>query len=150
MWFLNSQKDRFVIIDYPYETKGISSSVVREMWRIGNYAGAKEMLHPAVYKIMQTPTDYVINVFRGQYSFLSNFYESSVMYKGLTYQNAESAFQAQKCLNEDEKIRFTRYEPSKAKNMGRRVPLRPDWEEVKLLIMEEIVYEKFKAQIVGL
>lgn len=141
--FLCEQKGRFVIMDYPAGIDGISSSVVRDKWREEDYAAAREMLHPAVYDMMKNPTDYVINVFRGDHYFLSNFYEAPVTYQGLTYQNAEAAFQAQKCRSDEEKAAFTEYEPSRAKNMGRCVDLRPDWEEVKLTLMEEIAYAKF-------
>ena len=64
-------------------------------------------------------------------------------YKGLTYQNAEAAFQAQKCIDEMEKEQFTTLRPNEAKRLGRSVQLRPDWENVKLSIMEEIVQAKF-------
>ena len=46
-------------------------------------------------------------------------------------------------MTEEEKLPFTEARPSKSKGMGRRVPLRPDWEEVKVGIMEEIVRAKF-------
>ena len=32
-----------------------------------------------------------IKSFRGEYEFLSNFYNAPVIYKGLTYQNSEAA-----------------------------------------------------------
>ena len=38
----------------------------------------------------------MIDSFRGKYFFLSNFYGSPVLYDGITYQNNEAAFQAQK------------------------------------------------------
>ncbi len=37
-----------------------------------------------------------IDSFRGKYFFLSNYFIAPVMYEGLTYQNNEAAFQAQK------------------------------------------------------
>ena len=37
-----------------------------------------------------------INSFRKEFYYLSNFYETPVTYNGLTYQNNEAAFQAQK------------------------------------------------------
>ena len=64
-------------------------------------------------------------------------------YKGLTYQNAEAAFQAQKCIDEAEKEQFTTLRSNEAKRLGRYVQLRPNWENVKLPIMEEIVRAKF-------
>lgn len=44
-----------------------------------------------------------ISSFRGTHFFLSNFYEAPVTYNGLTYQNNEAAFQAQKCINPNDR-----------------------------------------------
>ena len=84
-----------------------------------------------------------IRSFRDRYHFLSNFYEAPVEYGGLRYQNNEAAFQAQKCLNEEEKLQFTGLPANRANRLGRQVQLRPDWEQVKVGIMEEIVRAKF-------
>lgn len=84
-----------------------------------------------------------IQEFRGEYFFLSNFYEAPVTYRGLTYGSNEAAFQAQKCMTETERAEFTALRPSDSKRMGRRVRLRPDWEDVKIGIMEDIVRAKF-------
>lgn len=81
--------------------------------------------------------------FRNNYDFLSNFYPCQIEYEGLFYQNAESAFQAQKCIIQEEKLVFCNLSASKAKRMGRQVKLRLDWETVKVSIMEEIVRAKF-------
>lgn len=84
-----------------------------------------------------------IGSFRGKYYFLSNFFPAEVTYNGLTYQNNEAAFQAQKTYSKEERIEFTTLEPRDAKRRGRRVRLRRDWEQVKDRIMEEIVRAKF-------
>ena len=84
-----------------------------------------------------------IDSFRGKYYFLSNFFPAEVTYNGLTYQNNEAAFQAQKTYSKEERIEFTTLEPRDAKRRGRRVRLRSDWEQVKDRIMEEIVRAKF-------
>lgn len=84
-----------------------------------------------------------ITSFRGDYDFLSNFYEAPVIFEGLCYLNNEAAFQAQKCLTEEEKQEFTCLTAASAKRKGRRVKLRPDWEAVKTGLMEEIVRAKF-------
>ena len=84
-----------------------------------------------------------IDHFRGEYAFLSNFWEVPVTYKGLTYGSNEAAFQAQKCIDESEREQFTTLRSNEAKRLGRYVQLRPDWEDVKLPIMEEIVRAKF-------
>ena len=79
-----------------------------------------------------------------QYEFLSNFYSHPVTYKGITYQNNEAAFQAQKDVRRSHE--FASLTPGSAKHLGKRVNLRPDWEEVKLGIMEEICRIKFSDE----
>jgi ribA/ribD-fused uncharacterized protein len=86
-----------------------------------------------------------IDSFRGQYSFLSNFFESPVKYEGLTYSNVEAAFQSAKLLDKEERKQFCALSPTAAKRTGRRVNLRADWETVKVGIMEEILFEKFNG-----
>lgn len=85
-----------------------------------------------------------ITEFRNEYYFLSNFYEVPVTYEGITYQSNESAFQAQKCMTENEKLQFVKLNASESKHLGRRVHLRPDWEEVKVNIMKDLVRAKFE------
>lgn len=90
----------------------------------------------------ETPRE-CIDYFREEYEFLSNFYPTKVVFEGITYYNSEAAYQAQKCLNDEERWKFAELSPAKAKGMGRRVSLRPDWEEVKVGLMTEIVRAKF-------
>lgn len=85
----------------------------------------------------------LIDSFRGDYYFLSNFYPAAVQYDGITYQNNEAAFQAQKCLTITEQLGFADIDASSAKKLGRKVRLRPDWEQVKVRLMKEIVRMKF-------
>lgn len=85
----------------------------------------------------------MINSFRGEYAFLSNFYEANILYNGITYINNEAAFQAQKTLDENERMRFAYMDPRRAKAKGRKVKLRPDWGNVKIQIMYEICTAKF-------
>lgn len=93
----------------------------------------------------------VINVFKGKYAFLSNFYNCPVEYEGLMYGSAEAAFQAAKLkANTQEETNhlrvmegFTQANPSIAKRLGRHVKLRPDWEKVKDKVMLDIVRSKF-------
>ena len=85
----------------------------------------------------------VINDFHGEYRFLSNFWNHPVTYDGATYPNNEAAFQAAKCADPAQKKMFQAMDPSSAKRAGRRVRLRPDWESVKVGIMEGIVRAKF-------
>lgn len=85
----------------------------------------------------------MINEFRGPYYFLSNFYEAPVTWNCITYRNNEAAFQSAKTTNITIRETFATMDPSTAKREGRRVVLRPDWEEVKYQIMYEICLAKF-------
>lgn len=82
-----------------------------------------------------------IKEFRGEYSFLSNFHPVEINYEGYTYQNVESAFQAQKDLSR--RGEFKDLNPVMAKRLGRKVKLRSDWEIVKVDIMRKLVKCKF-------
>lgn len=82
-----------------------------------------------------------ITEFRGENYFLSNFYSCKVTFNGLTFNNSEAAFQAQKDLNSANSfVCLSGYE---AKQLGKKVPLRKDWEEVKEKIMFQVLYAKF-------
>lgn len=85
-----------------------------------------------------------IDQFQGKYRFLSNFWNCPVTYGGITYQNTEAAFQAQKCTDPADRVHFSGLDPSNAKRRGRRVKLRPDWESVKDGLMADIVTAKFE------
>lgn len=82
-----------------------------------------------------------IGEFKGRYFFLSNFYESPLVYDGYRFGNAEAAFQAAKCPNR--MAEFCNLNPSEAKRLGRRVYLRSDWESVKDKVMYEVCLCKF-------
>jgi len=87
----------------------------------------------------------VIESFSGSYRFLSNFYPSFVTYEGLTYPSVEHAFQAAKTHDQAIREEFSRLDksPGQAKMDGGRLRLRPDWEQVKLKVMEELLRLKF-------
>lgn len=138
---LRDHRETFVVIDAVEGLDGISSSAIREGIRNGDDS-VREMCHPRVWKMLMAQKDVICGFF-DEYRFLSNFYEAPVEYEGIVYQNNEAAFQAQKCMTYDEKLAFTELSPNKAKSLGRKVQLRPDWEKVKVGIMEEIVHAKF-------
>lgn len=86
----------------------------------------------------------MINCFDGDYAFLSNFFEKPFEYDGLVYKTAEHAFQAAKCCNiYDKRLIMNAATPGQAKRLGRRIQLRSDWEDVKEIIMHDIVASKF-------
>ena len=91
--------------------------------------------------------------FFGEYRFLSNFHEHpdvTVWIDGLELanripcKNVEIAYQASKTLNLDERFIVANSEsPNIAKKLGRKVTLRKDWEEVKNLVMADLLIQKF-------
>lgn len=85
-----------------------------------------------------------ITTFRGDYHFLSNFYQHPFEYNGLKYQNAEAAFQAQKCADDEGRAKYTQVKnPVRAKQMGRKEILPADWQERAFFIMRDILRAKF-------
>lgn len=85
----------------------------------------------------------MINSFSGKYDFLSNFYTCTVKYDGLTFTNAEAAFQSAKVTNMDSRKQFCNLPPAQAKRLGRKVQLRKDWEDVKDQVMYDVLRAKF-------
>ena len=144
--FLSSHWNRFSVFEIPAEIRDISSSVFRERIHNGDES-AKELVTPEGWEILhkngKIPWESITDFHEDDYCFLSNFYEASIEYGGLIFGSNEAAFQAQKCLKQEEKAQFVNYSPGKSKNVGRHVTLRPDWEDVKIGIMEKIVRAKF-------
>ncbi|MCA9042594.1 MAG: NADAR family protein, partial [Planctomycetaceae bacterium] len=90
----------------------------------------------------------VINFYlkTGEHGYLSNFSPHRVFLKGKSWPTSEHYFQAQKFAGTpaEEKIRLAKT-AREAANMGRsrKLPLRKDWESVKINIMREAVLAKF-------
>lgn len=89
-------------------------------------------------------TDAQIVRFRGPHRFLSNFHPSPVRFEDNTYPTVEHAYQAAKTLDASarESIRLC-HTPGEAKRLGQRVSIRPEWEEVKVGIMDAMLRQKF-------
>ena len=99
----------------------------------------------------------IIDSFRGEYAFLSNFYEFSFVYKESHWKTAEHAFQAMKfdCYRSDidyRSKRDLRYSiwmaetPKLARKIGNRKTKLFDkdkWEQIKDGVMREILDKKF-------
>jgi hypothetical protein len=86
----------------------------------------------------------VINQFKDEYAFLSNFHPWNVVYRGSKYATAEHAFQAAKGKEISDKLWIAESSrPGVAKRRGRKVELREDWDSVKMSVMLEIVQSKF-------
>lgn len=104
-----------------------------------------------------------ISDFRGPYRWLSNFHLAAVVYDGHTYPSTEHAYQAAKALDIQQRIKFmtsleqcalddsllsleayTVMTCAEAKRAGQKLPLRAEWEEIKLDVMRNVLYDKFQ------
>lgn len=87
----------------------------------------------------------VISSFHGAYRFLSNFYWHPVDLDGIIYPSVEHAYQASKTLDLDLREGIAQLNsPAVAKKIGRLVPLRPDWNDLKKTItMHDLLVKKF-------
>jgi ribA/ribD-fused uncharacterized protein len=86
----------------------------------------------------------VVESFRGEWTFLSNFYPSPVYYRTVLYPTVEHAYQAAKTLSlvDRERIRLART-PGEAKRLGRRVKVRPGWALMQVDVMRHLLEQKF-------
>jgi ribA/ribD-fused uncharacterized protein len=85
--------------------------------------------------------------FKGEYAFLSNFYPSPIQVPVngdlWPFPTVENAYQATKSRDPYHWVIIGRMTPAHAKRAGRKILLRPNWDKLKLPIMEELVRLKF-------
>ena len=88
----------------------------------------------------------MIDSFKDEYAFLSNFHPAVVMLDEVSYPTVEHAFQAAKSLdaNERAQIRNART-PGQAKRLGRQVVSFDDknWNNIRVDVMRGLLYQKF-------
>lgn len=91
------------------------------------------------------PAPQVINKFKGEYDFLSNFYLYPVVWAGVEYPSNEHAYVAAKTLDMALRYQVQRTKtPGAAKRLGRSFKLRPGWDNKRLKVMEKLIARKFK------
>jgi ribA/ribD-fused uncharacterized protein len=85
-----------------------------------------------------------ITEFRQEYRFLSNFWPCTVRYGMYSFPSVEHAYQAAKTLDvkHQNSIRLTE-SAAMAKRMGKVGTLRPDWNEIRLEVMADLLWQKF-------
>lgn len=107
--------------------------------------------------LMEVPADppALIDSFRGEYRFLSNFYPVPVTWRGRTAPSSEHHYMAAKALpspdgpepligSEDAEAIYACATPGKAKRLGRQVVLRDGWDaEEKFAVMRSVLEAKF-------
>jgi ribA/ribD-fused uncharacterized protein len=90
-----------------------------------------------------------IKGFFGEYNWLSNFYKCDVFYYELLFPSVEHAYQYAKHNNpvsEDYNHVLT-LTPAQTKQWGKAIPLKKDWNKIKLQIMSQLVLNKFENNI---
>jgi ribA/ribD-fused uncharacterized protein len=85
--------------------------------------------------------------FRRGFQWLKNFWPSPVMYEGQAYPTVEHAYQAAKTTNEKQRdqIRKARL-PSIARAYGQKVMMRPNWADLKIPVMLDLLRQKFSRK----
>ena len=87
----------------------------------------------------------MINSFKGEYAWASNFALYGFRYDNILYPSNEHFFQAMKTLVQEERVVISRAtSPGIAKRMGRKVTLRKDWNSIKDEVMLYGCRQKFK------
>lgn len=86
----------------------------------------------------------MINEFKGDYRFLSNFFMTTVVFEGDHYPSSEHAYMAAKTTDATIRMKVARCAtPKEAKSMGRKIQLRASWEGMKQQVMQQILMDKF-------
>jgi ribA/ribD-fused uncharacterized protein len=86
-----------------------------------------------------------IDKFQGEHRWLSNFAVAEVVFEGATYSSVEHAYQAAKTILPAERREIQAAPtPGKARRLGQKVCLRPDWEDIKLDVMRDLLRQKFR------
>jgi ribA/ribD-fused uncharacterized protein len=96
-----------------------------------------------------------IDKFEGEYRFLSNFWPSEVKLKDgkekFSYDTVEHAYQAAKTLDTQERAHVALSKTAaEAKKRGKKVTMRPDWDEVKVGVMRDLIDQKFEDAELGM
>lgn len=85
-----------------------------------------------------------ISKFRGEYAFLSNFY---ILNDG---KSVEHYYQAAKCTNISDYLTIlSASTPTEAKRLGKKIEIRRDWDQIKLIVMERLLIKKFSDPILA-
>lgn len=78
------------------------------------------------------------------YAYLSNFWPAVVHYDDKVYRTVEHAYQAAKTTDLQDRRRIRGVaKAGEAKHLGQLVTKHPRWEEVKLDVMRNLLYQKF-------
>ena len=86
----------------------------------------------------------MITSFTGEYRWLSNFFPCTIYYDGMEFRSVEHAYQAAKTQDYIYRTHILNaVSAADAKKYGSSIPLRADWESIKLDVMFMLLSQKF-------
>lgn len=90
-------------------------------------------------------TDRVIDRFIGEHEHMSNFFAVPFTFAGIQWPTREHAYQAFKSREPSDWMRIlSEKDPGRAKKLGRKVTMRPHWDEYKIPLMQAIVHAFYR------
>ena len=87
-----------------------------------------------------------ITEFRGEFSWLSNFFPIKIEHDGIIYPSVENAYQAGKLINRKDREMFINITPGQAKKLWRNYPTYNLTEEFRLNLMYQLLSIKFNQE----
>jgi len=87
-----------------------------------------------------------VDSFKDKYEKFSNFYPVVIHFEGINFPSVEHAFVASKSTDVFFRKRIAELpseQAGKAKRMGRKIFIRPDWDIVKIAYMKRFLMQKF-------
>lgn len=84
-----------------------------------------------------------IDIFREKYDFLSNYFPASLTIQGISFCNAEAAYQASKCANPEDRLQFAQLAGNDAWKLGSCVSVRKGWKNIRIDVMREVQFAKY-------
>jgi len=90
--------------------------------------------------------DTIVQEFKGEFRWLSNFWPCDISYGGLIFPSVENAYQASKFSTDEERLKFIQISSGHAKRLGKSAILRNSWDREKVGIMRSLLIEKFRNE----
>lgn len=84
--------------------------------------------------------------FKDDFRWLSNFTPCEVEFDGDTYPSVEHAYTAAKTFNPVLRTHLKTLTPGKAKQFADKFTLIPDWNIIKLEVMQDLLRQKFRQE----
>ena len=143
---LYAHREEFLFPQTPAEAFGVSATEIRR--RILRQTDFHDLMESAVWEQIKnvSPEDFPEEIagFTEEYAFLDNRFPAPLTVDGEPYLCAESAFQASKTRDPNQRAAFHSYSGQKAREKGAHLKPDIEWESQKTEIMRRILMAKFR------